>query len=438
MQIQKLKKTKLEFPEEWIVSTINELREKQFIYEIQDGNHGELYPRKKDFSDHGRIFLTANSITDNGQVNVEKSLKLPEEYCKKLRIGFAKPGDILFTHNATVGRVAILPEEFGDCVLGTSVTYYRLNTNKISRQYFAFSLQSPFFKNQLNQIMFQTTRAQVPITAQARLSVIIPTLREQQKIATILSKVDVLIRKTGQIIEQTERLKKGLMQRLLTKGIGHTRFKKLRFYGNFLEIPEEWKIGKLGDYAIKIGSGITPRGGSKVYQKKGIPLIRSQNVHFDGLKLDDVAYITEEIDEEMKNSRTQIHDVLLNITGASVGRCTYVPSSIKRGNVNQHVCIIRLIKDINTKYLCSYLSSNIGQSIIHRSYHGLSREGLTFSQIRTFLILIPPLEEQNMIGSFLTTINSQSLQKTELKLLLEKLKKGLMQQLLTGKIRVKV
>jgi type I restriction enzyme, S subunit len=262
----------------------------------------------------------------------------------------------------------------------------------------------------------------------------IPPLLEQQKIAYILSKVDELIQKIEQIIEQTQRLKKGLMQRLLTKGIGHTKFKKTELG----EIPEEWQISNLMEYTTKIGSGITPRGGSKVYQSTGIPFIRSQNVHFDGLHLEDVAYISEKIDNEMKNTRIQPFDILLNITGASIGRCTFVPEELKHGNVNQHVCIIRPKKEIDPIFLTIFLSSNSGQKLIHSTHHGLSREGLTFSQIAEFSIPIPSIYEQKQIVRFLRSINSVIKYYNSFKNNFIDIKKGLMQQLLTGKIRVKV
>ena len=210
-----------------------------------------------------------------------------------------------------------------------------------------------------------------------------------------------------------------------------SKFKKTKIG----EIPEEWQIGKLREYTTKIGSGITPRGGNKVYQTTGIPFIRSQNVHFDGLHLKDVVYISDKIDNEMKNTRIQPFDVLLNITGASIGRCTFVPKELKHGNVNQHVCIIRPIKEINPIFLSIFLSSNTGQKLVHSTHHGLSREGLTHSQIAEFSIPIPSLKEQQKIASILSNVD-ELIQKTEQIIeQTQRLKKGLMQRLLTKGIR---
>ncbi len=110
---------------------------------------------------------------------------------------------------------------------------------------------------------------------------------------------------------------------------------------SFGKIPTIWNTVKLGDYTSKIGSGITPKGGSKAYVEQGIPLLRSQNILHGKLKLDDVAFISNVQHNKMKNSQLQERDVLLNITGASIGRCAVLPNNFNVGNVNQHVCIIR-------------------------------------------------------------------------------------------------
>ena len=167
------------------------------------------------------------------------------------------------------------------------------------------------------------------------------------------------------------------------------------------KIPEHWEISKLKYHVLKIGSGITPSGGSETYVDDGIPLIRSQNVHFDGLHLDDVVYITPEIHKEMKRTKLQINDVLLNITGASIGRCTYIPKNFGEGNVNQHVCIIRPSGKLNHIYLSFYLSSSYLQTLINSLQVGASRQGLTIEDIGSFTVLLSSIDEQKQISEFL-------------------------------------
>ena len=152
----------------------------------------------------------------------------------------------------------------------------------------------------------------------------------------------------------------------------------------------------------KVGSGKTPRGGSEIYSKSGVMLIRSQNVHFAGLRLDDVVFISGEIDEDMKNTRVKSGDVLLNITGASLGRCTVVTPDFPPANVNQHVSIIRCIdKMLIPQYLCYTLQGAEIRNKIWAYENGSSREGLNFEQIASFSIRVISLEQQQKIIDYL-------------------------------------
>lgn len=202
-------------------------------------------------------------------------------------------------------------------------------------------------------------------------------------------------------------------------------------------IPEEWNIIKLRDGTKRIGSGVTPKGGESVYIDDGIPLIRSQNVLVGKLSLIDVAYISTEIDDQMKNTRLMPMDVLLNITGASIGRSCVVPKDLPNGNVNQHVCIIRTNEKLYPIYVVNFLNSIFGQKQIFSFQAGGNREGLNFNQIGSFIIPCPHYNEQKKIAEVLSTWDL-AIEKTEA-LIKEKenLKKGLMQQLLTGKVRFK-
>src|SRR5689334_2488318 len=102
-------------------------------------------------------------------------------------------------------------------------------------------------------------------------------------------------------------------------------------------LPEDWETPTIGALACYVGSGITPTGGSSVYKRQGITFIRSQNVTFQGLRLDDVAYIDSRTHQRMQRSEVSVNDVLINITGASIGRCCRVPDGLGPANVNQHV-----------------------------------------------------------------------------------------------------
>jgi len=184
----------------------------------------------------------------------------------------------------------------------------------------------------------------------------------------------------------------------------------------------------LGEVTTKIGSGKTPKGGSSVYLRHGIPLLRSQNITNDAVDLSDVVYISDEMDSEMANSRVQIKDVLLNITGASIGRSA-VYKHTTTANVNQHVCIVRPTQDVNAEYLQLNLTSPNGQQQIDNNQAGGGREGLNFQQIAKIEFHFPTLPEQTAIGTFFRTLDELRAATQRKVTLLKQLKAAYLQQM---------
>ncbi len=167
-------------------------------------------------------------------------------------------------------------------------------------------------------------------------------------------------------------------------------------------IPKHWEIKRIKDAITKIGSGVTPKGGSETYVDEGIPLIRSQNVYNDGLRLDNVSFITEEVHNKMKNSQLKPFDILINITGASIGRTCIFPESIKTANINQHIIYLR-VKKKKVDYFSYYLKSNTIQEYIMNIQAGTSKEALNMSQILNIGLPFPEREEQTQIANYLDT-----------------------------------
>jgi type I restriction enzyme, S subunit len=164
-----------------------------------------------------------------------------------------------------------------------------------------------------------------------------------------------------------------------------------------LKFPNSWSLCRLGQIAIKLGAGSTPKGGNKVYKTSGVKFIRSQNVWNDGLYLEGVAFISQEIHNAMQGSTVKPKDVLLNITGASIGRSCVVPDTFDEGNVNQHVAIVRLV-DLRLRHFVHLtLISNYIQDLIMNVQVGISREGLSMSRLKDFVVPLPPLAEQKRI-----------------------------------------
>ena len=175
---------------------------------------------------------------------------------------------------------------------------------------------------------------------------------------------------------------------------------EIRFKG----FTDAWVQRKLGEVTTKIGSGKTPRGGNSVYLEEGVPLLRSQNVANNTVDLTDVVFISEATDEEMANSRVKHQDVLLNITGASIGRSA-VYEHTGNANVNQHVCIIRPSTGANPCFIQLNLTSANGQQQIDNNQAGGGREGINFQQIAKITFAFPSEAEQTAIGTFFRTLD---------------------------------
>ena len=197
----------------------------------------------------------------------------------------------------------------------------------------------------------------------------------------------------------------------------------------FPEFTGEWKKSTIGSLSTKVGSGVTPRGGETVYKSEGHSFVRSQNVGWGHLQLDDIAFIDKETHLRQKNTELQLDDVLLNITGASIGRSALVNKQIAGGNVNQHVCIIRTKDNLVPAFLCNFLLSNHGQKQIDSFQAGGNRQGLNFEQIRSIKITIPSTKEQTKIATLLHLIDERIATQNKIIEKLESLIKGLRHKL---------
>ena len=158
------------------------------------------------------------------------------------------------------------------------------------------------------------------------------------------------------------------------------------------EVPESWVWTTIEEICSKIGSGSTPRGSN--YSANGIPFFRSQNVYNDRLVYDDIKYISEEVHQKMKGTEVLANDLLLNITGGSLGRCAVVPADFNCGNVSQHVCIMRSILVEPEYFHALVLSSYFAKSM---KITGSGREGLPKYSLEQMAFPLPPLSEQQRI-----------------------------------------
>ncbi|WP_417214866.1 restriction endonuclease subunit S [Alcanivorax sp.] len=316
-----------------------------------------------------------------------------------------------------------------------SPAYYtfRVNPKKVIPEYFVQLLKSNFLLSFYQVISKGTNKRRQKAEIKDFLNgeFQFPPLHEQKKIAAILSSVDDVIEKTRAQIDKLKDLKTGMMQELLTKGIGHTAFKD----SPVGRIPEGWDVVKMDDVCTKITDGEhqTPKRSSEGYF-----LLSARNIRDGYLALDNVDYVPKE--EYQRISRRVFPmpgDILVSCSG-SIGRTVVVPKGIEFAMVRS-VAILQPRRDlVDPAFLAIQISSTLIQSQIEKSLSQLAQANLFQAPIKALVAVIPPIKEQVQIARIVTAIN----EKIRIKLVqLEshgRLKKALMQDLLTGKVRVNV
>jgi type I restriction enzyme S subunit len=254
------------------------------------------------------------------------------------------------------------------------------------------------------------TRARVNLGAAASRKLALPPLPEQRAIAAYLdrttARIDALIEKKRRFIELLEEKRAAMITQAVARGLDASAQMKETGIVWFSSIPQHWNVERLKFSTTHIRSGKTPKGGAEVYVPSGVMLLRSQNVHNDGLRLQDVVFIDEDVDREMASTRIRPHDVLLNITGASIGRSSVVAANLGPANVNQHVCAIRTVQArLKPALLHLCLISRVIQAQISAGEVGTSREGLTFEDIGNLTMAVPPRGEQDLICDRISVVS---------------------------------
>ena len=244
----------------------------------------------------------------------------------------------------------------------------------------------------LSKYVTGTTRGKINRKSLGKINIKLPNKRDQLKIIKILDLIDDLKQKRKQQIEALSALKQSIF---------------VDMFGTVKTNNYSFKKSKLGDFALLVTSGSTPKGGSASYLKEGVPLIRSQNVLWNELRLEDVVFISEETHKNMKRSQLNNRDVLLNITGASIGRSVVYRGADFEANVNQHVCIIRLNEYINPYYLSYYFANEEFQKNVVNKNIGATRQAFNYTQIKNFDILVPDLSLQNAFEDKVKQVDKQ-------------------------------
>ena len=428
-----------EIPEGWSVSKVLHC----LSMPITDGPHTTpiLY-------DTGIPFVSAEAVScGNGRIDFSHirgyiSEQFYKECCQKY---VPEIDDIyMIKSGATTGRVAIV-DTTRVFTIWSPLAVFRCNKDCMLPKFLYYYLQSPAFQKEVEFGWTFGTQQNVGMRSLEQMKVCVPQLNKQDTIANYLdyqcSQIDLLLQKALTSIEEYKKLKQAVITQAVTKGVRGEREMKDSGVEWIGEVPAEWSITKIKSGVTKIGSGKTPSGGAETYTDSGVIFLRSQNIYDCTLNLESPTYISSEVDATMKSTRVLPDDVLLNITGGSIGRCSIVPKTLGLANVNQHVCIIRTNPLIFLpKYMQYFWVSTLGHLAIDLYQTGGNREGMSADAIRNTPIPYAPLNEQKEIADYLDAkcaeIDKLIAKKEQLVKELESYKKSLIYEVVTGKREV--
>lgn len=251
--------------------------------------------------------------------------------------------------------------------------------------------------------------------------------KEQKKIAEVLTSVDKVIELTEIEIEKLKDLKKGMMQDLLTKGIGHTKFKD----SPIGKIPESWEVKSVQDIAKVVDSlHKTPK-----FADSGYYMIRVTDIIEGNLRFDNSLKVSEDVYQDFSRNHKPVRGDIVMTRVGSFGRSSYVATDVAFC-IGQNTVVINPKE--NSKYLYYFLNSEVVWNQILNETNGSSQGSLSLKAIKEIKISIPKKDELDKVVSTLDSVSNQIELKTEKLYKMQDVKKGLMQDLLTGKVRVKV
>ncbi|MDB0048057.1 restriction endonuclease subunit S [Burkholderiaceae bacterium] len=347
---------------------------------ITDGSH--FSPKTVD---EGFPYITVRDI-DNDNINFESCKFVTKEDFSELSKNGCSPklNDLLFSKDGTVGKVALVSNDV-DFVVLSSLAILTPKLNLINPSFLFYVLKSPDFVNTAIGKKTGVAIRRIILKNLKDISVPLPSLLIQKKIVAKLDAIFAEIDKATAAAEANAKNAEALFQSYLTE--------------LFERGGDGWIERKLQEITTKIGSGATPKGGGESYKETGISLIRSMNVYDEGFFYPKLAFIDDAQAKELANVTVEEHDILLNITGASVARCCIVPSDILPARVNQHVSILRAKNNvINPSLLHLLIISPLHKRRLLSVGEGggTTRQAITKAQLQEYVIRFPVLHMEQL------------------------------------------
>ena len=415
-----------EIPDDWEVRKIGDL------FNVETGTTPST--KKRQYWKRGVInWLTPTDLSKlNGKIHVKESKRrITEKAMKDANLTLMPKGSIIVSTRAPVGYIAVL-DEAATFNQGCKGLIPR-NPNEINSDFYCYYLLSK--KWMLENLSGGSTFKELSKRRLESFHVPDIPLQEQSAIAEILSSVDEGILSIGESLAKTARLKKGLMQKLLTEGFGHKEFKETKIG----RVPKEWKVVNLGNILVECYR--YPTYYNIEYVDKGVPEIRGELLSEDGQVEKDVTkfrFISKQTAKRFPKVRVEEGDIVLSVRG-TMGKIGYISKDLEGAVITAN--LMRLSPDrkkIHPEYFMHYLLSGKFKHRLRALSTYTTIKTIQSPVLKSIRIALPPIPEQQEIAQILSIVNEKVDLDEKRKAKFERIKRGLMNDLLTGKRRVKV
>ena len=422
-------------PKEWGLAKLEK------IAKIITGPFGSQL-KKSELTNHGiKVYTQENVLERNFEIG---NLYISEEKFKELKNFEVTPGDVLLTIRGTIGKSIKVPTGITRGIIHTNLAIIRLEKKEVLPDFVELVFnESEILMEQVRRIHSATTIPALYGRTLKQIKIMLPPLNEQKAITDIFSTVNRAIELYREEMTRLDRLKRGLMGELLT---GRIRVReengRLSFYREtelqeteIGEIPRDWKVVKLRAISTFAKRGKTPK-----YGNSELLVIKTAHNYPDRIRFEEAPRASEEFQAKLpKEFYLRPEDILVNSTGTgSVGRVGFFKGYHKPCTVDGHITILRTNQSMAIpKYVFYYLASHYGQSALLSKASGSTHQvELYVNEILDLTLPLPSLEEQREIAEVLSMIDQVIELHSEGITKLERLKRGLMDLLLTGKVRV--
>jgi type I restriction enzyme S subunit len=425
----KLGPKKITVPSGWKIKDMKDLIKFKNGYAFSSNN----------YSENGKIVFRMSNINRKGNLNVnEENIKhcSEETYDELKRYHLAKDDLVICMTDMNsdlniLGRTGIIDKD-NEYILNQRVGRMRVkNTDMVNFKYLHYFTNFKPYLDYIKATATGTAQYNTSTKTIKNTNVVLPPLFEQKKIASILSSVDKLIEKTDEVIEETKELKKGLMQELLIKGIGNSEFKKVNINGKTMSLPVNWDVKMLKN-VTQINKNNISTSTPEDYEIEYIDISSINNIG----KIKEITFYNYGNAPSRAKRLVNIDDVIVSTVRPYLKSFSIINEDKENLVCSTGFAVLTPKSNMETEYIYYFVWSNHFVNYMRRLMRGTSYPAVNKNDVANTFIPVPPLKEQKKIASILSSMDAKIKKEEEYKAKLERLKKGLMQKLLTGEIRV--